>query len=362
MAAILTQADLRRRAAAKFGPSAGDLLFTQAGLEQASRRIVAEAHAARFSEAGCACVADLGTGIGSESLALLAAGIGVSPVEIDPFTARFAQHNVSVAAAAAAAPVPHVRVADATAVDLAGVDGAFLDPARRTAGSRDTRRLTSVDDYAPSLDFAFGLGDRMPTGVKLGPGFDRELIPEAAEAQWVSVDGNVVEMGLWFGAVARSGIGRSALLLRDGLAHELVAPGDAPDPEPARLGAYLYEPDGAVIRARLIGMLAERLDAGTLSGGIAYLTSERLVPTPFAQTFRIVEELPAREKDLRRALADRGVGRLEIKKRGADVDPAALRKRLKLRGDRSATLVLTRIGGRHAALLAERVTAAESSA
>lgn len=362
MAAILTQADLRRRAAAKFGPSAGDLLFTQAGLEQASRRIVAEAHAARFREAGCACVADLGTGIGSESLALLAAGVGVSPVEIDPFTARFAQHNVSVAAAAADAPAPHVRVADATGVDLAGIDGAFLDPARRTAGSRDTRRLTSVDDYAPSLDFAFGLGDRMPTGVKLGPGFDRELIPDDAEAQWVSVDGNVVEMGLWFGAVARRGIGRSALLLRDGLAHELAAPGDAPDPEPARLGAYLYEPDGAVIRARLIGMLAERLDAGTLSAGIAYLTSERLVSTPFAQTFRIVEELPAREKDLRRALADRGVGRLEIKKRGADVDPAALRKRLKLRGDRSATLVLTRIGGRHAALLAERVTAAESSA
>ncbi|MBO2989608.1 SAM-dependent methyltransferase [Leucobacter tardus] len=365
VAAILTQAELRRRAVTKFGDAAGALLFTQAGLEQASRHVVAETHAARFRASGCRRVADLGAGIGAESLALVAAGVGVTAVEIDPFTARFTEHNVSVAVASVCGhdseTTSDVRIADATTLDLAGIDGAFLDPARRTAGSRDTRRLASVDDYTPSLDFAFALGERMPTGVKLGPGFDRELIPANAEAQWVSVDGDVVEMGLWFGAVARPGVRRAALILRGGRRHELTEAADAADPESAELGEYLYEPDGAVIRARLIGLLAERLDAGTISPGIAYLASDRLVRTPFAQTFRIVEELPMREKDLRRALAERDIGRLEIKKRGADVDPAGLRTRLNRRGDRRATLVLTRVGGRHTALLAERVPAADPS-
>ena len=95
-----------------------------------------------------------------------------------------------------------------------------------------------------------------------------------------------------------------------------------------------------------------------MSDSIAYLTSDRLVETPFAQSFRIVESLPAREKDLRRALAARDIGTLEIKKRGADVDPAQLRKRLKLQGSKHATLFLTRVAGKHTALLTERCTGA----
>jgi hypothetical protein len=88
---------------------------------------------------------------------------------------------------------------------------------------------------------------------------------------------------------------------------------------------------------------------------IAYLTSDDLAPTPFASAFRVLEELPTKEAELRAALAKRRIGALEIKKRGADVDPAALRKRLKLKGEASGTLVLTRIGARHVALLVERV-------
>lgn len=364
VAALLTQSDLRIRARAKFGEAADRMLFTQAGLEQASRAPVAALHAERFARAGCDTVADLGCGIGTESMALLAAGVGVLAIEIDPFTARLAEHNLGIAAVAAAesgtgpgtGPAP-ARVLNGDALDaaLAGVDGVFLDPARRTAGHRDTRRLASPDNYSPSLDFAFGLASRLPTGVKLGPGFERELIPDQAEAQWVSVGGQLVETGLWFGRAARPGVKRAALVLQGDAAHELTAEHDAPDVEPRELGAYLYEPDGAVIRARLIGLLAERLEAGMISEGIAYLTADHLAETPFAQAFRVVEQLPASEKQLKRALAERGIGRLEIKKRGADVDPAALRSRLRLKGPNSGTLVLTRAAGRHVALLAERV-------
>ncbi len=353
-AAVLTQAQLRIKAQAKLGEMARSLLFTPAGLEQATRRIVALRHAARFRDAGCTRVADLGCGIGTESMALLSAGITPLAVELDPFTARIAEHNLGVAAAHHRLAPPHVRVGDAEHLGPADADGVFLDPARRTAGHSDTRRVASPDDYSPSLNFAFDLAERLPTGIKLGPGLDRELIPDGAEAQWVSVDGQLVETGLWFGPLARPKALRSALVIRGERVSELAAPADSLDVDVRPLGAYLYEPDGAVIRARLIGLLARQLGAGMLSPGIAYLTSDRLAPTPFAQAFRIIAELPVREKELRRALAERGIGTLEIKKRGADVDPAALRTRLKLRGPNRGTLFLTRAAGAHVALLAER--------
>lgn len=355
VAALLTQARLRERARAKFGDLAREMLFTAAGLEQATRIAVANGHAARYRDAGCTRVADLGCGVGTESIALLTHGIAPAPVELDPFTARIAAHNLRLVAGARGAPAPEVSIGDAAAFDLAQVDGAFLDPARRTAGHSDTRRIASPDDYSPSLHLAYAVGERLPTGVKLGPGLDRELIPDTAEAQWVSVDGQVVETALWFGALARPGVARAALVHRGGEQHEMTAAADAPDVDVRSIGAYVYEPDGAVIRARLIGALGERLQAGMLSPGIAYLTGDTYAETPFAQAFRVVDALPAREKDLRRALAARGIGRLEIKKRGVDVDPAALRKRLRLSGSQGATLLLTRdAAGKHITLLAER--------
>jgi len=344
VSALLTQVGLRARARAKFGGQADRMLFTQAGLEQASRAAVSRLHAARFAAADCTRIADLGCGIGTESLAFQAAGLTPLPVEIDPFTAAIAAHNLGLA----------VVVADAESFPLTDADGVFLDPARRTAGHRDTRRLSSTDDYSPSLGFAFGLAEHFPLGIKLGPAFDRELIPEEAEAQWVSVRGDLVEMGLWFGRTAREGITRSALIIDETGTHELNASADAPDAELTGLDEYLYEPDAAVIRARLIGRLAGELSAGHLSEGIAYLSGSSMQASPFAQAFRVIEQLPARERDLSRALSARGIGRLEIK-RGADVDPATLRKRLRLRGPNSATLILTRVLGRHVALLVERV-------
>ena len=355
VAALLSQVDLRRKARLKFGDAAANMLFTQAGLEQASRIAVSNLHAERFARAECNVVADLGCGIGSESMAFARAGLGVRAVELDPFTARVAAHNLGPAALGEAASQAEVLVGDAQQTSLLGVGGAFLDPARRTSGHRNTKRLANPDDYSPSLTFAFGLAEQLPTGVKLGPGLDRELLPPEAEAQWVSIDGQLVETGVWFGPLARPGVTRSALVLRGADAHELHASADADDVDVRGLGEYLHEPDGSVIRARLIGLLAEQLSAGMLSDGIAYLTSDSAVSTPFAQTFRITEQLPSSEKQLKRALAERGIGTLEIKKRGADVDPAELRKRLRLRGPNSATLFLTRVAGKHTALLAERL-------
>jgi len=345
VAAVLSQSKLRARAVAKFGPFAGRMLFTEAGLEQATRLKVAALHAGRFRDAGVGRVADLGCGIGADALALAAIDIAVTGVERDEVTAAIAAYNL--------APFENATIehADARDFDLAAFEGVYLDPARRS----DARRLKDPADWSPSLDFAFGIGSRLPTGVKLGPGIDRDLIPAGVEAQWVSVDRDVVELGVWFGAAARPGVGRSALVIGEHGSAELTAAADSPDVELGELGEYLYEPDGAVIRARLIGDLARGIDARMISDQIAYLSTDTAVDTPFAVGFRITETLPLDEKAIKRRLQALGIGTLEIKKRGVDIDPAQFRAKLSLKGNDDATLFLTRVAGKRVALLAQRV-------
>ncbi|MFH6679396.1 class I SAM-dependent methyltransferase [Clavibacter michiganensis] len=348
VSAVLTQSRLRAKAVGKFGEFAARMLFTEAGLEQATRLPVAAQHAGRFQQAGVAHVADLGCGIGGDAMAMAAIGIRVTAVERDEVTAAVAGWNL--------APFPEAEVVQGTAeaFDAGGVDGVYLDPARRTDGHSSTRRISDPDDYSPTLSAAFELAAGRAAGIKLGPGLDRDLIPAEAEAQWVSVDGQAVEMGLWFGPTRRDGVRRAALVISGGSQAELTAEADSEDAELGELGTHLYEPDGAVIRARLIGDLARSLDGRMVGEGIAWITSEREQATPFARGFRVREVLPLDEQRLKRELRARGIGTLEIKKRGVDVDPARLRTRLQLKGDGSATLIATRVGGRRVAILADR--------
>lgn len=351
VAAVVGQVRLRVKAAAKFGPFAARMLFTRAGLEQSTRLEVAAHHAGRFRDAGLQTVADLGCGIGGDAMGIAALGLRVLAVDADEVTAALAAYNLALFGDAVT--VQHGR---AEASDLAGIDGVWLDPARRTAGHSETSRVTATD-YSPPLDWAFALASRRPTGIKLGPGFDRDAIPADVEAQWISVDGSTIELVLWSRVLARPGVGRAARVVRGGVAHELTSATDASD-EPVRaLGAFVHEPDGAIIRARLIGDVARSLDAGMLAPGMAYLTGDAPLTSPFVSSFRVREELPSDVRALARALRERDIGTLEIKKRGVDIDPATFRTKLKLRGPGAATLILTRIGSKRLTLLADRVVA-----
>ncbi|MCK2035940.1 SAM-dependent methyltransferase [Microbacterium sp. SSW1-49] len=355
VSAVVGQAHLRAKATAKFGAFAARMLFTRAGLEQATRLPVAVRHAQRIRRAGITSVADLGCGIGGDALAFAGAGLDVLAVDADEVTAAIAAYNLApfgpVDGADSGTVVRHSTAEDA---DLSSSGAVWMDPARRTSGHSETRRV-SADDYSPSLDWAFDLAARVPTGIKLGPAHDRDALPADAEAQWVSADGSVVELVVWTGVLARPGIRRAALVMRGDQSYELTAGADAEDAPARELGSFLHEPDGAVIRARLIGDVARSLDAGMLDPRIAYLTSDAAVTSPFVQTFRVRETMSANPKAISAVLKSEGIGSLEIKKRGVDVDPAAFRKKLTLRGDRSATLILTRIGDQRRAILADRV-------
>lgn len=107
-----------------------------------------------------------------------------------------------------------------------------------------------------------------------------------------------------------------------------------------------------MVRSHLIAELAEDLGLGLIAPEIAYLTGGELVASPWLRGFEILEELAFDRKKLKARLRDLGIGVLEIKKRGSDVVPEVLRKELQLKGERAATLIVTRVGDSHRALIA----------
>jgi hypothetical protein len=341
-ATVMTQARLRERARLKFGDFAEGMLFTPDGLEQATRLTVAALHAARFRSAGIERVADLTAGIGADAMAMSAIGIAVMAFETDEATAVIADHNLrhwERSVVVHADSLATVRDVD--------VDGAFADPARRSGGSRNYR----PEDYTPPLTAVLALRDALPAlGVKVGPGIPHRALPADAETEWVSVEGDVVEAGIWCGPLARN-VGRGSLVVARGAAHALSDSGAVAGVIPP--SGYVYEPDSAVIRAGLVAEVAASVGGGLLDATIAYVTADRLIATPFATAYRVLDDLPFGVKSLRSYLRARGIGRATIKKRGTAVSPEDLRRQLALTGDAEATIILTRVAGSHRVLIVE---------
>ena len=340
VAAAMTQVALRRKAAAKLGDDAARMYFTPDGLEQATRATVAAHRAARLAAASAGSVIDLGCGIGGDLVAFARAGITSAGVDVDPLRIEMARANLAALGLPGA-----VSVADATTVDVSPFDAAYVDPARRTARGR----TFSVDDWAPPWTFVEELlrGDAC---VKAAPGIPHSRVPDDVEAEWVSDSGEVKEAALWSGRLATTSR-RATVIGHGGLA--TITDEDDPGGEVREIGEFLYEPDGAVIRAGLVTAVAAGVKGGLVDEHIAYVTSDESFRTPFARGYRVVETLPYREKALRAALRDRNIGSLTIKKRGVGVVPDELRRRLSLTGDEAGTIVLTRANGRGIALLVE---------
>lgn len=364
VASAATQARLRTRAVVRFpGPARW---WTPDGLEQATRPAVAARHAQRYVRAGVQHVADLGCGNGSDALAMAAAGLTVRAVDRDP-------EALWALAATAADLRLAVATSDGDMRTMAGPWndpspapglGCFVDPARRSGGSR----ALAPEAWSPPWSWVRSLALRVPaTGAKVAPGIDHGALPPGTQAEWISVGGSLVEAGVWWGPLRDGPASRMATVLAADTHDD--GPGRAtqeslddldgiPVPGVGGVSGWLVEPNPAVIRAGLVAVLATRLDGHLLDPRIAYIVSDG-PPHPgiLGTTFAVLDEVPFGRKSMRAWLRARGFGDVVIKKRGINVVPEQLRAALHLRGGGpTATLVLTRTDAGPLALLVERRT------
>lgn len=334
VAAGLTQQALRMAGRAKFG-LADQMLFTRAGLEQASSELTGRHAAARF--AGAQVIADLCCGIGGNLIALAGAADRLVGVDTDLVSLAFARHNAALCAPAAQVGLVCADVRDFPVHDVGAV---FIDPARRSS----LGRLPS-GQYRPSLDWCLSLAEKVPRlGIKAAPGIRRDLVPPGWETEFVAVGRELKEALLWSPALAASAVTSRATILPSG--HTLT---QAPATLPARLGqpgAFLLDPSPAVTRAGLVAELASQVGAWQIDPMIAFLCSDEPVRTPFARTMRVVESAPWHEKRFARRLRELGIGAADIRRRGLAGDVTQIHRRLSLQGPGTATVVLTRVADR----------------
>jgi hypothetical protein len=340
VAAALTQHALRASARAKFS-RAGDMLFTRAGLEQASSELTARHAADRFDD--LPLVADLCCGIGGNL-----AGLAQAPsrlvvgIDSDLPTLEFARHNVAVCAPGAQAGFV---LADVTQVPLRDADAVFIDPARR-----DNRGRLRAGQYRPPLGWCLRLTDAVErVCIKAAPGLRRELVPRGWETEFVAVGRDLKEALLWSPGLATGSTSRATVLPSgDSLA------GTAAHPAPlAPPGAYVLDPSPAVTRAGLVANLAELTGTWQIDPMIAFLSSDEPARTPFARTLRVLESAPWHEKKFGRRLRELGIGSADIRRRGLAGDVSRIHHRLGLQGPGAATIVLTRVADQPWGLICE---------
>jgi hypothetical protein len=326
---------LRRKAATKFAGLAdvSGWLLTDEALQQATTAVVARHRAQRLAGR---VVHDATCSVGTELAALRGVAGYLLGSDLDEVRLAMAAHNVP--------DVPLVRADACAPITRDAV--VLLDPARRAAG----RRRFDPRAYAPPLDDLAEAYRGRATVVKCAPGIDFAAVRTLGfdgEIEVTSAGGSVREACLWAPSLSAPGVRRRASILGAGRDAETFTDADPDDCAAGTPGRWIIDPDGAVVRSGLVRQYAVRHGLWQIDPDIAYLTGERLPPT--VRGFEILEQLPLREKVVRKALSAQDCGSLEILVRGVDVDPDALRRRLRPTGTQSLSLVIMRIGSGAAA-------------
>jgi hypothetical protein len=337
VAAALRLAEGQRHGSAKF-TRAGRMWLDPQGAEQSTAEAVASHKAKRF---GPSLVVDLCAGIGGDSLALAAAS-DVLAVDADRGMCRRCRWNAAVYGVD-----ERVWPVQARAEQFAVPPGALvhIDPDRR---ARSARRARILEDYAPGLGFLRSLpAVALGGAIKLGPASDfaSHFGGPGFELELVSLKGECKEATVWFGGLATCQ--RRATRLPEGVTWtdcdgrlDELAPVMPPQ-------SWIFDPDPALLRAGLLDAFAAAHGLFRCAAGIDYLTAPFCVESPFLAAFEVEEVLPLDMKTLARVVVARQLGPLEIKTRGVDLRPEAVRARLRPPGPNPATLLL--FGGEGAA-------------
>ena len=347
-ALVLTQIDLRARAAEKFS-RAGEMLFTRAGLEQSTSEAIATYRAERFR--GANRIVELCCGIGGDLIALAGLGVPLVAVDLDPVHLFLAEHNARVFH-------PNVDLTtllmDVREVEILPSDSVFIDPARRQESGRRTSYVSE-----PPVEWSIDLADvAAGVAIKTAPGIPNDYLPEGWEMEHVALKGDLKEAVLWSPSLAGDFAGheygwphRATVIVNHGAhsfhgGHMDVIRTVVPEP-----GQWLHDVNPAVTNSGMVRDLSGMLRAGMIDPEIGFLVTDHEMRTPFTTCWQILDVLPWHEKRIKQALAALDIGPIDIRRRGLAGDVPTITKRLRGKGNRRALIAMTRVNDEPTAII-----------
>jgi len=328
--AMAEQIACRKKAVVKL-PSLSrfPLLYTRLSLEQASGERAAEWKASLML--GRRAI-DLTGGLGIDTLFLARRFRHVVSCERDEALGRLAEMNRSVMGVTNI----ETRIGDSEEL-LAGCaddsfDWIFVDPARREHGGRSAALEHSSPDVVRLHDLMLRKAPKVC--VKASPALEisglETQLPSLSEVIVMSVDGECKEVLLLLDREHDAGQKPVVRAVCLGMEMFQIASGENEDTGRVVAdapGSWFYEPDAAIIKARLTGELARQMHLEFLNSSVDYLTSERCIEKFPGRSFRIESYQPFRPKSFRKELAGQGITNAAIQRRDFPLSVDELRKR-----------------------------------
>ncbi len=342
--AALSVHDARVRAAGTL-PDADALWLTRVGLEQSTAWPVAQHKAQRFKDS--VLVVDLCCGVGVDS-GSIAAQTTVLAVDNSPSMCVRAAWNVEAWG--------HSDRFEALCGDVSVSNWAdkivHVDPDRRAESDRPTKRL---EQYQPNLEWMQKLTRSAAGGaIKVGPASNFLQKFPGCEIELISLHGECREATVWFGSLGGEHAFRATILpTGESISADPLSAWTNTTPN---VGAYIFDPDPAIVRSGLLDVMAEKHGLLRLDAEEEYLTSDKMPQTGFVTGFQVETVLSNSIKELKQYLRAQPSQHYEVKCRRIPTEADGVRRQLPTGNEPPRTIIFARVAGRCAIVVAKRVT------
>ncbi len=300
-------------------------------LRWATHELAAEYRAQRLK---CKTIVDIGCGIGFQSFAFAKTCKKVYAIEIDAEKIKLAKKNAEILGWKNIEFIYGDALSEKVLKQLKDVDIVFCDPERSPEERK--RNVATIKPSIPELLRKYGaLTENI--AIEFPPQITE--IPFDCEREYLSIDGALNRLTLYFGELKKCG--RSAVVLPS--KEKLCSAEEATLKETEMIGEYLYEADPAVVKAGLLAELSEKTGLALYEEAkAAFFTSDKKVKSPFFKnTFKVVDMCAQEEHEIIAALQKHDAGKVILR---MPVDPSEywkIRKKfeVKLTGDKTYALL-----------------------
>ncbi|MGM0443775.1 MAG: class I SAM-dependent methyltransferase [Fibrobacterota bacterium] len=325
------------------------LLAESSLLEQSTAEAVARARTALISGAS---LFDATGGLGVDSLAFARRFSRVTYAEIDPVRCALFRANCEILGAGAGIDIVCGDSMDHLAQSSRTYDWIFVDPARR---SRTGKRRIELTQWEPDIiAHETLLLSRVAAGVavKIAPAFDvtrlRTLLPRIDSVTAISLGGEVKELLVLLRSAAEHTDCRLGALCLDAAGNEIYrcehgAEAWASTPAaPQEALPVLCEPDGALIKMGLTGVIAREFGLYSFNLSGVFLQAPRPIAGFPGRQFRVVAAFVWSRKAFKAYLRRKNISRASLIRRDFPLSPQEIRRRFSLGESAKTFFIFTR--------------------